>query len=191
MGDMDPPLNTWFLGPTWVHNLNSISITSAIFAGLTIMTDTQTDRQTTLLHLQQQAASTYVMLRYSLIIFTNLITDVSHLSQLPAKTISHNQHRNTHLLELPRSRSPCMSRIELICVIQFCRTSSLGAWHTNCRSDDGVLSVRTNLNLSPPAFSSSAMLFTCNTKPATYTKYVTFTWTALLLVLDLLALQVH
>ena len=65
-------------------------------------------------------------------------------------------------VRLPRSRSPCMSSMERIWVIQFCRTSSAGAWQTNCRSDDGVLSVRVNLSLSSPAFSSSAMLFTCN-----------------------------
>ena len=35
--------------PTPVHNPNGILIGSAVFAGLTIMTDRQTDRQTTLL----------------------------------------------------------------------------------------------------------------------------------------------
>ena len=38
------PSNTCFLGPTRVHNPNSISIDLAIFAGLTIVTDRQTDR---------------------------------------------------------------------------------------------------------------------------------------------------
>jgi len=33
------PSNTWFLWPTWVLNPNGISICSAIFAGLTTMTD--------------------------------------------------------------------------------------------------------------------------------------------------------
>jgi len=37
--------STWFLGPTPVLNPNSISIVSAVFAGLTSVTD----RQTTLL----------------------------------------------------------------------------------------------------------------------------------------------
>jgi len=41
--------NTWFLRPTRVHNLKDISISSAVFAGLTIVTDRPTDRQTTLL----------------------------------------------------------------------------------------------------------------------------------------------
>ena len=33
------PSNTWFLGSTRVHTPNSISIDSAVFAGLTIVTD--------------------------------------------------------------------------------------------------------------------------------------------------------
>jgi len=36
------PSNTWFLGPTHI-NPNGISIGSAIFAGLTTVTDRQTD----------------------------------------------------------------------------------------------------------------------------------------------------
>jgi len=36
------PSNTWFLGPTRVLNPNGISIGSAIFAGLTTVTDWQT-----------------------------------------------------------------------------------------------------------------------------------------------------
>jgi len=40
------PSNTWFRGPTRVHNPNGISIGSAGFAGLTIVTDRQTDRPT-------------------------------------------------------------------------------------------------------------------------------------------------
>jgi len=42
-GDLDPS-NTWFLGPTRVHNSNDISIHSAVSAGLTIVTDRPTDR---------------------------------------------------------------------------------------------------------------------------------------------------
>jgi len=33
------PVYTWFLGPTRVHNPNAISIGSAVFAGLTIVSD--------------------------------------------------------------------------------------------------------------------------------------------------------
>ena len=44
--------NIWFLGPTRFHNPNGISINSAAFAGLTIVTDRPTDRQTTLLRLK-------------------------------------------------------------------------------------------------------------------------------------------
>jgi len=46
MGDLDPHLitNTWFLGPIQVHIPNGISIGSAVFAGLMIVTDRQTDK---------------------------------------------------------------------------------------------------------------------------------------------------
>jgi len=44
-GDLDP-CNTWFLEPTRVLNANGNSIASAVFAGLTSVTDWQTDRQT-------------------------------------------------------------------------------------------------------------------------------------------------
>jgi len=44
-----PSSNTWFLGTIWAHNPNGISIGSAVFAGLTSVTDRQTDQQTTLL----------------------------------------------------------------------------------------------------------------------------------------------
>jgi len=40
------PFNTWFLWPTRVHIPNGIMIGSAVFAGLTIVTDRQTDRPT-------------------------------------------------------------------------------------------------------------------------------------------------
>jgi len=39
-----PPSNTWFLGPTQVNIPNSITVGSAAFAGLTGVTDRQTDR---------------------------------------------------------------------------------------------------------------------------------------------------
>jgi len=45
-GGSGPPSNTWFPGPTRVLNLNGISIGSAVFAGLTRVTDRQTDRPT-------------------------------------------------------------------------------------------------------------------------------------------------
>jgi len=38
------PVNEWFLGPTRVHIPNGISIGSAVLAGLTVVTDRQTDR---------------------------------------------------------------------------------------------------------------------------------------------------
>jgi len=45
-GESAPLSNTWFLGSTEVHNSNDISISSAIFAGLTIVTDRPTDGTT-------------------------------------------------------------------------------------------------------------------------------------------------
>jgi len=42
-GDLDPS-NTCFPGPTRVLNPNDISIGSAVFAGVTDVTDRQTDR---------------------------------------------------------------------------------------------------------------------------------------------------
>jgi len=45
-----PPSNTWFLGPTRVHNLSGISIGSAVFCRAHSR-DRETDRQTTLLRL--------------------------------------------------------------------------------------------------------------------------------------------
>jgi len=42
-GGSEPPSNTWSLGPTQVLNPNGISIGSAVFAGLTSVTDRQTD----------------------------------------------------------------------------------------------------------------------------------------------------
>ena len=45
LGDQDPHLIHGSLGPSWVHNPNSISIGSAVFAGLTSVTHwLQTDR---------------------------------------------------------------------------------------------------------------------------------------------------
>ena len=38
------PSNTWFLGPTEVHIPNGNSVGSAVFAGLTVVTDRPTDR---------------------------------------------------------------------------------------------------------------------------------------------------
>jgi len=49
MGDLDIPSSTWFLRPSRIHNPKGISIGSAVFATFTIVTDRQTDRQTSLL----------------------------------------------------------------------------------------------------------------------------------------------
>jgi len=53
------PSNRWFLEPTRVHNPNGISIGSAVFAGLTTVTDGPTDRPrysicNNMLHLRTQ-----------------------------------------------------------------------------------------------------------------------------------------
>ena len=45
MGGSGLPFNSRFLGPTRVLNLNGISIGAAVFAGLTSVTDRQTDRR--------------------------------------------------------------------------------------------------------------------------------------------------
>ena len=45
-GGIWTPSNTWFPGLTRVLNPNGISIGAAVFAGLTSVTDRQTDRQT-------------------------------------------------------------------------------------------------------------------------------------------------
>jgi len=45
-GDLDPPSNTWFPGPTWVLKPNGISIGSSVFAGLTSVTDWPTGQTT-------------------------------------------------------------------------------------------------------------------------------------------------
>ena len=44
-GSWTPP-NAWFFGPTRVNILTSIAIGSATFAGLMVVTDNLTDRQT-------------------------------------------------------------------------------------------------------------------------------------------------
>jgi len=41
-----PPSNTWFLGPTRVHIPDGISIGSAVFPGLMVVTDRPTDHAT-------------------------------------------------------------------------------------------------------------------------------------------------
>jgi len=48
-----PPSNTWFPGPTRVLNPNGISVGSAVFAGLSSVTDRQMDWQTVLLGLDR------------------------------------------------------------------------------------------------------------------------------------------
>ena len=45
-GESESPSNTWFLEPTQPRDANGISIGSAVFAGLTTVTDMQTDRAT-------------------------------------------------------------------------------------------------------------------------------------------------
>ena len=47
-GGSGTPSNTWFLAHTQVHNPNGISIGSAVFAGLTIVTDRLTDHATSI-----------------------------------------------------------------------------------------------------------------------------------------------
>jgi len=44
MGNLNSPSNTWSLGPSQVLNPDGISIGSAVFAGVTSVTDRPTDR---------------------------------------------------------------------------------------------------------------------------------------------------
>ena len=46
MGESGPPSNTWFSGPTQVLDPEGSLIGAAVFAGLTSVTDRQTDRPT-------------------------------------------------------------------------------------------------------------------------------------------------
>ena len=62
------PSNSWFLGPTRVHNPNGISISSAVFVGLTIVTDRQTDHATSV---TMGRIYVYVLLLRGLQITTN------------------------------------------------------------------------------------------------------------------------
>jgi len=70
-GEIWTPSNTSFLGPIRAHNANGISIGSAIFEGLTSVTD----RQTTLLGWQQRTASMYVVhaMRHNNIITASML----------------------------------------------------------------------------------------------------------------------
>jgi len=54
-GDLDSSSNAWFLGPTWVHTQMESRSVQPFSQGS--QTDWQTNRQTTLLCLQQQATS--------------------------------------------------------------------------------------------------------------------------------------
>ena len=65
------PSKTWFLEPTQVLNPNGISNGSAVFAGLSTVTDRQTDRPRYSV-CNNMAASTYVVLQCGLIMQRNL-----------------------------------------------------------------------------------------------------------------------
>jgi len=86
------PSNTWFLGPTRVLNPNSISIGSAVLAGLTTVTDWPTDRK---------AAFTYVVLRCGL---TTHIKDVGHIHRRNS-TATILQYFSTQTQQQPRNYS--------------------------------------------------------------------------------------
>jgi len=45
-GDDVPPTNTWSLGPTQVHHPNSNGVGSAVFAGVTLVSNIETDIHT-------------------------------------------------------------------------------------------------------------------------------------------------
>jgi len=45
LGDLGPPPNTWFLGQTQVHTLNDTSTGLAVFVGLVVVQQLETNRQ--------------------------------------------------------------------------------------------------------------------------------------------------
>jgi len=105
LGELDPSNNlyTWFLEPTRVLNPNCISIGSAIFAGLTNVTDRQTDRKTdrprytpsvTIGHIY-----TYVVLRCGL-----TIAKLQHYVHRPTYFIHTGPRRVVYSITLNRSR---------------------------------------------------------------------------------------
>jgi len=67
-GECWPASNTWFFWPTQVLNTDGISIGSADFAGLTSVTDRQTDRPRYSVCNNRPHLSMYVVLRWGLII---------------------------------------------------------------------------------------------------------------------------
>jgi len=70
MGRSGASSNTWFPGPTQVISPNGIWIGSAVFVGLTSVTDRQTDHTTRSVTIL--ATSTYVVLQCGLIIATRM-----------------------------------------------------------------------------------------------------------------------
>jgi len=84
MGESKLPSNACFLGPIRDHNPNNISIGSAIFAGLTTVTDKQADHTT----LSITTGHIYVALRCSLII---------HSCKCPVKCRDDTHHPHTPL----------------------------------------------------------------------------------------------
>jgi len=71
------PSSTWFLGPSRVHKPNGISIASAIFARLPILTCRPSDRQTDI----------YVILRCGLIILQVFNADIVKRDESQALTV--------------------------------------------------------------------------------------------------------
>jgi len=63
IGDLDLHVIRGTLGPSAVHNPSGISISSAVFTGLTIVTDRPTDRQTDHATRSATTCRTYVVLR--------------------------------------------------------------------------------------------------------------------------------
>jgi len=86
--DAVPP-NARFLGSIGVHNPNDISIGSAVFVGLTVVTNTQTDRQTQR-HTETTHHATRVtiqeVIRYEKLFQHALIADIK-----PAQSNARNQ----------------------------------------------------------------------------------------------------
>jgi len=119
------PSNTWFLGPTRVLNPLGISIDSAVFAGLTSVTDRPTDRPTDhatrsvtigRIYVRSTAMRPVIIVIKIIIVITVMTSGQSNLTKKP------HRHRtctiksylpggaNVHSLDSPESTSQTTSR---------------------------------------------------------------------------------
>jgi len=89
MGRFAPPSNRWFLGPILVHNPNGISIGSAIFTGLSTVTDRPTD------HATQSATTGRIYVRISAMQTNNTNTAQHYRTLCPMRATNAYMHSKT------------------------------------------------------------------------------------------------